>query len=103
MESARSTPSHIQRCSGQIMAVPARAASTWSHMPWRAASSAMAASGSRAVVAVVPAAAGKVLTHGRLQHVEAQGVLVVGLDKAQIVGAEAGEVRRLGHRAVRLV
>src|SRR5665647_3308140 len=41
MESARSTPSHIQRCSAQIMAVPARAASTWSHMPWRAASSAM--------------------------------------------------------------
>ena len=35
--------------------------------------------------------------------VEAQGVVVVGLEKAQIAGAEAGEVRRFGHRAVRLV
>ena len=50
-----------------------------------------------------PAAGGEVVAHGRLERIEAQGVVVVGLEKAQVVGAEAGEVRRLGHRAVRLV
>ena len=50
-----------------------------------------------------PAAGRQVLVDRALQQVQPERVLVVGLDEAQVLGAEAGEERRLGHRAVRLV
>ena len=50
-------PSHIQRHSGNIIALPAIAASTCSHTPCRSATAAIAATGSIAVVAVVPVVA----------------------------------------------
>ena len=57
IESAPSTPSHIQRHSGRIIAEPAIAASTCSHTPSRRAIAAIAATGSMAVEAVVPVVA----------------------------------------------
>ena len=56
-ESARSIPSNAQRSSGQTMAEPAYAASTWSHAPAAAQRSPIAGSGSTDVVEVVPTVA----------------------------------------------
>ena len=56
-ESARSTPSNAQRSSGQTIAEPAYAASTWSHAPCRSQRSATAGTGSTDVVEVVPTVA----------------------------------------------
>ena len=56
-ESARSTPASAHRCSGQTIAVPAYAASTWSQAPDAAHASATALTGSTDVVAVVPTVA----------------------------------------------
>ncbi len=50
-----------------------------------------------------PAAGGAVLGDRLLEQIGAQRVLVVGRDQAQVLGAEAGEQRRFGDRAVRLV
>ncbi len=55
--SASSIPSHSQRHSGRIIALPAIAASTCSQMPWRRATVARPRTGSIAVVAVVPVVA----------------------------------------------
>ena len=54
IESARSQPARLQRNSGQTHAEPAYAASTCSHAPERSQPSAIAATGSTEVVAVVP-------------------------------------------------
>ena len=56
-ESARSHPSSTCRISGRIAAVPPYEASTWSHIPWRPQISAIAGTGSMAVVEVVPTVA----------------------------------------------
>ena len=56
-ESARSTPSNAQRSSGQTIAEPAYAASTWSQAPCRSHRSAIAGTGSTDVVDVVPTVA----------------------------------------------
>ncbi len=56
-ESARSQPSSTWRISGTTAAEPPYAASTCSHMPWRAHTSATAATGSTLVVDVVPTVA----------------------------------------------
>ena len=53
-ESAPSTPSTSQRISGSSSAEPAMAASTCTHIPWRWATGTIWASGSTAVVPVVP-------------------------------------------------
>ena len=53
-ESAPATPSTIQRISGSSSAEPAIAASTCTHIPYRRASGTICASGSTAVVPVVP-------------------------------------------------
>ncbi len=53
-ESAPATPSTSQRISGSSSAEPAMAASTCTHIPYRWASGTISASGSTAVVPVVP-------------------------------------------------
>ena len=53
-ESAPSTPSTSQRISGSSSAEPAIAASTCTHIPYRLATWTISASGSTAVVPVVP-------------------------------------------------
>ena len=50
-----------------------------------------------------PAAGRQVVLDGALEQVEPERVLVVRLDEAQVLGAEPGEERGLGDRAVRLV
>ena len=82
----RSTPSNAQRSSGQTMADPAYAASTWSHARARTAS-AIAGTGSTDAVDVVPTVATtahapsrservgakpEVAVHGRPPQVEAE-------------------------------
>src|SRR2546426_7430239 len=49
-----STPSSSPRCSERIRALPAQAASTWSHTPWRRHASPIGRSGSIAPTPVVP-------------------------------------------------
>ena len=105
-------PSHIHRHSGRIIALPAIAASTWSQMPWRAATAAMAATGSIAVVAVVPdgrddgageVAVGDVGGDHRSSSASARiAYSASNGTSAQVVAAEAGEQRALVDRAVRV-
>ncbi len=93
-------PSHIQRHSGRIMALPAMAASTWSQRWWRWATAASAATGSMAVTAVEPTVA--TMAQGSMpaarscwiigvEGVGAHGVLLVAGDEAEVLAAEAGE------------
>src|SRR6202795_2834700 len=91
-ESAPSTPSHIQRHSGRIIALPAIAASTCSQIPWRRAMSVIAAIGQIAV--------GEILGDHFCEGVRAHRIFGVEWNESQIVASEACEQRALVDRTM---
>ena len=97
------------RCSGQMVALPACAASTCSQTRSRRQRAPTARTGSTAPEEVVPtvaqtiagmAPASPVRGDGRLQRVDAHGVTAVGVDQAQVVAPQAGDLHRFLDRGV---
>ena len=100
-ESARSTPSNAQRSSGHTIAAPAYAASTCSQAPARAHASAIAGTGSTAVVAVVPTVATTAAASERSP--ELLGAIRNASSRRDLAHSHSQHPRRLVDRRVRLL